>query len=92
MKEILFVIWLAFVFIDLLYFAVIVLVAAKRFKEMYPNKKTRKPSPGKLVMSCMTILFTSIIPIIHIAFGCVYMFYYDTIINKTIKTLIDNIE
>lgn len=92
MKEILFTIWLSFVFIDCLYFAIICAVAASRFKKRYPDKKPRKSSPIELILSFITILLLSMIPIIHLIAGFTYIFCYETIIEKSVENLEDKIE
>ena len=92
MKEILFVIWLSFVFINFLYFAIICAVATSRFKERHPNKKPRKPKPIEFILSLVTILLLSMIPIFHLVSGFTYIFCYETIIEKSVENLEDKIE
>lgn len=92
MKEILFVIWLSFVFINFLYFAVICAVSASRFKERHPDKKPRKPKPIELILSLITILLLSMIPIFHLVSGFAYIFCYESIIEKSVENLESKIE
>ena len=92
MKEILFVIWLSFVFINFLYFAVICVVSTSRFKERYPGKKIRKSSPGELILALITVLLLSIIPILHLVYGFAYIFCYETIVEKSVENLANKIE
>ena len=92
MKETLFTIWLSFIFINLLYFIIICAVSASRFKERYPGKKTRKTKPIELILSLITILLLSTIPIMHLVSGLAYIFYYETIIEKSVESLARKIE
>lgn len=84
MKTIL-IIWLTFTVLTFLFGILGSITATQRYEKKHPNEKIPRPSLAERTIAFLRTIVICALPVFHIILFLVFLFAWDTIIEKTIE-------
>lgn len=83
--KVIFIIWLAFTIMTFLFGVLGSITATQKYEKKHPDEKIPRPPLIERIIAFLRTIVICALPVFHIILFLVFLFAWDTIIEKTIE-------